>query len=115
MGQTVGHGDSPVSGGRGREEGGRREREGVGREEMREKVGRETEGEGGRIYSGLANLQVSVGVRVAVCKVASILRMLECIGPCEAIVVCLRLSVCPSEGRLEVGDVVTCTVPAEVV
>ena len=85
-------------------------------EEVREKVGRETEGEGGRIYSaGLANLQVSVGVRVAVCKVASILRMLERIGPCEAIVVCLRLSVCPPEGRLEVGDVVTCTVPAEVV
>ena len=65
--------------------------------------------------AGLANLQVSVGVRVAVCKVASILCMLERIGPCEAIVMCLRLRVCPPEGGLEVGDVVTCTVPAEVV
>ena len=96
-----------TEGGRGRGEGG----SGEGGSE-----GESREGDGGRIYSaGLPNLQVSVGVRVAVCKVASILRMLERIGPCEAIVVCLRLSVCPPEGRLEVGDVVTCTVPAEVV
>ena len=65
--------------------------------------------------AGLPNLQVCVGVGVAVCKVASIPRMLECIGPREAIVVCLSLCVCPSERGLEVCDVVTCTMPAEVV
>ena len=100
------------------EEGGRK-----GGREVREEGGKRGRmGEGGQStqestydYSaGLANLHVSVGVGVAVCKVASILCMLERIGPREAIVVCLRLCVCPPEGGLEVGDVVTCTVPAEV-
>ena len=97
-------------------EGGRREggREEGGWERGREKEGR-VEANKSEYCAGLPNLQVSVGVGVAVCKIASILRMLEHIGPREAIVVCLSLCVCPSEGGLEVCDVVTCTVPAEVV
>ena len=58
-------------------------------------------------------LHVRVSVGVAVCEVACIIAMFECIGPCQTVVIDILFRVYPSDGCLEVLDGMSSPLPTD--